>query len=117
MIAACFLLRRMVGYLSGIVDNELALYPMPVLLWTTGFGALLGASYCLLLPAFGDRRKHVGLILTMGVNWTWFNCYIGLIAAETFWSMVLRAGADVLAVLLGGMLAERICRMKKDSEE
>lgn len=115
--AASFSLWRLVGYLSGIVDNELTLYPVPVLIWTAGFGVLLGVGCCLLLPAFGDRRKHVGLLLTIGVNWMWFNCYIGLIAAGAFWPMVLRAGADVLAVLLGGVLAERICRMKRDSAE
>lgn len=116
MIGAGFFLWRMAGDLGGIVDNELALYPAPVLLWTAIFGALLGVGYCLLLPAFGGRRKPAGLFLTIGVNWIWFNCYIGLIAAGAFRFMVLRAGADVLAVLLGSMLAERICRMKKHSE-
>lgn len=111
MIATGFFLWRMVGYLTGIVDNEVALYPVPVVLWTAVFGALLGAAYCLLLPAFG-KKKIAGLFLTIGVNWIWFNCYIGLIAAGVFGFMVLRSGADVLAMLLGGRLAERICDNK-----
>lgn len=113
MIAAGFFLWRMLGYLTGLVDNELAQYPVPVVLWTAVFGSLLGAAYCLLLPAFG-KKKIAGLFLTIGVNWIWFNCYIGLIAAHTFGFMVLRSGADVLAVLLGGIPAERIRRNKNE---
>ena len=108
MIAASFFTWRMVGYLTGIVDSELAQYPVPVAVWTAAFGALLGVAYCLLLPAFSGGKKLAGLFLTIGVNWIWFNCYIGLIAAHTFGFMVLRAGADVLAMLTGSFLAEQI---------
>ena len=115
MIAAFFFVWRMVGYLTGIVDSELAQYPMPVVVWTAGFGVLLGLGDCLLNPFFENSRqgKLMGLFLTMGVNWIWFNCYIGLIAAHTFGFMVLRAGADVLAMLTGSFLAEQIIPVQR----
>lgn len=110
MVAAFFFAWRMIGYLTGIMDNELSQYPVPAVVWTAAFGVLLGLGDCLMTPFFesGKRSKLVGLFLTIGVNWIWFNCYIGLIAAHTFGFMVLRAGADVLAMLAGGALAEQI---------
>ena len=115
MIAASFFAWRMAGYLTGIVDSELAQYPVPVVVWTAGFGVLLGLGDCLLNPSFENSRqgKLMGPFLTMGVNWIWFNCYIGLIAAHTFGFMVLRAGADVLAMLTGSFLAEQIIPVQR----
>ena len=106
-IAAAFFVWRMIGYFTGIVDNEMSIYPVPVVIWTFIFGAFIGFGYCLINYSFKNRgRKVVRLFLTIGVNWIWFNCYIGLIAAHTFGLMVLRAGADVLAILIGSLLSE-----------
>lgn len=105
MAATFFFTWRMAGYLTGIVDSELAQHPIPVVVWTAAFGTLLGVAYCLLLPVFSGGKKLAGLFLTIGVNWIWFNCCIGLIAAHTSGFMVLRAGADVLSMLIGSFLA------------
>ena len=101
----------MFGYVTGIVDNEMSIYPMPVVIWTFVFGAVIGLGYCLINYLFNDsERRIVRLFLTIGVNWIWFNCYIGLIAAHTFLLMVLRSGLDVLAMLAGSILAEVLIR-------
>ena len=115
MIAAAFFIWRMSGYFTGITDNEISQYPVPVVLWTALFGTALGVGYCLLKPYFKNSVKGriVGLFLTVGVNWIWFNCYIGLIAADAFLFMVLRSGTDVLAMLFGGLIAEIIIRKQR----
>lgn len=47
------------------------------------------------------------------LNWIWFNGYIGLIAAHTLGFMVLRAGTDVLSMVIEGFLAETIIQKQK----
>ena len=106
-ISCTFFLWKMFGYVTGIVDNEMTIYPVPVVIWTFIFGAVIGFGYCLINDSFIDEgRKVVRMFLTIGMNWIWFNCYIGLIAANTFLFMVLRSGFDVLAILAGSLLAE-----------
>ena len=106
-IACAFFLWRMFGYVTGIVDNEMTIYPVPVVIWTFVFGSVVGLGYCLINYSCKDKgRKVFRLFLTIGVNWIWFNCYIGLIAAHTFLFMVLRSGLDVFAILVGSLLAE-----------
>lgn len=110
-IACAFFLWRMFGYVTGIVDNEMSIYPVPVVIWTYIFGIVIGLGYCLINFSINDRgRKVVRLFLTIGINWIWFNCYIGLIAAHTFLFMVLRSGLDVLAILAGSIPAEVLIR-------
>ena len=131
-ISSAFFAWRLFGYITGIVDNEMEFYPAPVLAWTFVFGIIAVIAYCLIdhtLPQEACRpkenvlrnnqgnvcpdertkkRKMIRFFAIIGVNWIWFNCYIGLIAAYTFWFMVLRAGADVLALVIGGFFSERI---------
>lgn len=113
-IAAAFFVWRMIGYFTGIVDNEMSSYPVPVVIWTFVFGILLGIGYCLVNHIFPekDRKKKqiVRFLVIIGVNWIWFNCFIGLILADSFFFMFMRAGTDVLAMLIGGFLAEFLCR-------
>lgn len=118
IISVAFLIWRMFGYATGIVDNEMALYPVPVVIWTFIFGGILGLGYCLINHTLPDKnsgkKKLFRFSLIIGVNWIWFNCYIGLIAAHTFVFMVLRAGADVLAMTIGSFLAEWIIQKQKN---
>lgn len=117
IIASAFFAWRMFGYITGIVDNEISLYPVAVTIWTFTFGVILGIGYCLINYTFPYKNSGKGkitrLILIIGVNWIWFNCYIGLIAAHTLGFMIMRAGLDVLAMLVGGLVAERILQKQK----
>ncbi|MDO4493690.1 MAG: hypothetical protein Q4C53_07395 [Clostridia bacterium] len=86
----------------------MALYPVPVVCWTFLFGIIAGVSCCLIAGVSGDSTPV--LFSTVGLHWVWFNCYIGLIAANTFVPMAARAGADVFSVLIGNMLARKTNR-------
>lgn len=74
-------------------------------------------GYCLINYTFPYKNigkgKITRLFLIIGVNWIWFNCYIGLIAANTLIFMIMRAGLDVLAMLVGGLVAEWIIQKQK----
>lgn len=114
-IAGIFFAWRMTGYVTGIVDNEMWIYPVPVVIWTFVFGIIIGVGHCLINYSAKNniQRTIIRLFLTVGVNWIWFNCYIGLIAAHTFGFMVLRAGADVIDIMVGGLVAELIIQKQK----
>lgn len=100
-ITAGFFLQRMAGYLIGYIDSDIQSCPIPTLIWTLLFGLTFAIAYIILKPIYSvyDERKqgiHI-LILSLGINWIWFNLFIGLIYKGMWAKMLLRGASDVLA--------------------
>ncbi|WP_167957350.1 hypothetical protein [Anaerosporobacter faecicola] len=117
IITIVFFIERLVGYLAGYIDSDINEYPVPVLIWTLLFGFVLGFMYLFIRPIYtttNDNRKTIQImVLTVGINWIWFNCFIGLILKGTFLKMLLRSGLDVLFVTIGCLVANYIIKRKQ----
>lgn len=108
LIAFIFFAQRTVRYYIGYIDSDIKEYPIPVLIWTAVMGLVFGVMYVLLEsvhPETGKRRKIIRIVvLIIGINWIWFNCFMGLILKGIFWKMFLRAAIDVVFILFAAML-------------
>lgn len=116
IIAVCFFAERTVGYYLGYVGSDIRQYPLPVLLWTLLMGFVFGIMNLLLNrvhPETTSRDKNIQInVLCIGINWIWFNCFMGLILKDTFLKMLLRGGVDVVFFVLGTITADLITRDK-----
>lgn len=116
VISLLFFMERVVGYYVGYIDNELQEYPIPVLVWTLVFGMVLGGIYVFLSPIYedtkGDTKDIQLLVWSVGVNWVWFNCFMGLILKGLFLKMFLRGGLDILVITIGCMVTRYFLREK-----
>lgn len=108
VISMLFFIERVVGYYVGYIDNEFQEYPIPVLIWTLAFGMVMGGIYVLLSPIYenmkGDTKIIQLLVWSVGVNWVWFNCFMGLILKGLFLKMFLRGGMDILVITIACMI-------------
>jgi hypothetical protein len=97
IIASAIMLVRIIGYLSGIIESELSIYPVQSVFWTALFGISIGFAYEYIRPVYADKDLlSVRLsVLTIGLNWIIFNIFIGLIFAGVMPQMFLRSGVDV----------------------
>lgn len=116
VISMLFFIERVVGYYVGYIDNEFREYPIPVLIWTLAFGMVMGGIYVLLSPIYEDRKGDTKiiqlLVWSVGVNWVWFNCFMGLILKGLFLKMFLRGGIDILVITIGCMLTRHFFTRK-----
>lgn len=112
VIAALFTVERMIGYLAGYVRSDFSTYPIPVFVWTVLFGITFGVAYRLICPIYDEKAYGMGLcnsiVLTLGVNWIWFNSFIGLIAKGLIGQMILRSVVDVGVIYIGMRLKGRL---------
>ena len=104
LVAAGFFLQRMTGYMIGYIESDIQSCPLPILIWTLLFGLTFGIAYIMLEPIYSvyDERKreiHI-LILSLGINWIWFNLFIGLIYKGMWVKMLLRGVSDVFAIYI-----------------
>ncbi len=98
-IALTILVHRTIGHTTGIVESDIATYPVQTHLWTALFGAVLGGAYVVLYPVFARERNPVSLsvqltLLTIGANWILFNSFIGMLFGDVMPQMLLRSGLD-----------------------
>ena len=116
VISMLFFIERVVGYYVGYIDNEFQEYPIPVLIWTLAFGMVMGGIYVLLSPIYenmkGDTKIIQLLVWSVGVNWVWFNCFMGLILKGLFLKMFLRGGIDILVITIGCMITRHFFTRK-----
>ena len=62
-------------------------------------------------PTIQPIRKVLEVhVLCIGVNWIWFNCFMGLILKGMFAKMFLRSGVDVVFITAGAVLSDAIVR-------
>lgn len=119
VISLLFFIERIVGYYVGYIDNELQEYPIPVLIWTLTFGMVMGGIYLFLSPIYEDMKGNTKdiqlLVWSVGVNWIWFNCFIGLILKGAFLKMILRGGLDILVITIGCMVTRYFFRSHEES--
>lgn len=108
VISMSFFIERMVGYYVGYIDNEFQKYPIPVLIWTLVFGMVMGGIYVFLSPIYEDIKgntKNIQLLVwSVGLNWVWFNCFMGLILKGLFLKMFLRGGLDIVVITIACMV-------------
>lgn len=96
IIAIAIFAVRTIGYESGLINSDSAIYPVPVYIWTGFFGILMGYIYVVLYPllVFEKKQCTIGIplrfIATIGVNWMIFNSFIGLIMKGAMAQLLLR---------------------------
>ncbi len=105
VVAVSFLGQRAVGYQTGIIESNVASFPLPTYLWTLLFGLALGYICCILYPIFAVTEKISSLslrltVITIGVNWILFNSFIGLIFSGVMPQMLLRSSIDTAVLFL-----------------
>jgi len=108
-VAVTFLGQRAIGYHTEIVESNVAVFPLPTYLWTLLFGLTLGYICCILYPIYAATAKISLLpvrltVVTIGLNWIFFNSFIGLIFSGVMPQMLLRSNIDI-AVLFFTFLA------------
>ena len=117
VIGICFFGERTVRYYIGFIDSDIHQYPIPVLIWTAVMGLVFGIMNLLLEsvhPVTSGLRKNVQInAICIGINWIWFNCFMGLILKDTFIKMFLRGGIDVLFLIVGAISADYILKKIK----
>jgi len=104
-VAATFLGQRAIGYQTGVVDSNVTVFPLPTYLWTLLFGLTLGYICCILYPIYAAVAKDSLLpvrltVVTIGLNWIFFNSFIGLIFSGAMPQMLLRSGIDIAVLFI-----------------
>lgn len=104
-VAVTFLGQRAIGYQTGLVESNVAVFPLPTYLWTLLFGLTLGFICCLIYPIFAvttnTRLLSLRLaVVTIGMNWIIFNSFIGLIFSGAMPQMLIRSGIDTAVLFL-----------------
>ncbi len=110
-IAIVYFCERTLGYTIGYIGSDIESFPVPVLIWTAGFGIVFGIAYVLLYPVYYHKNRHTSswnlTVLTLGINWMIFNSFIGMIYADTILPMLLRSGVDVAAIYVTAIFLEK----------
>lgn len=105
VITALFFIERVIGYVIGYLDSDIEEYPIPVIIWTLVFGITLGCAYLLIRPIYNSEKGGIItvqiVIFSLGINWIWFNSFMGLILKDTIGQMLLRSGIDVIIMGAG----------------
>ena len=107
IVAGIYILERIICYHIGITTSHYAIYPWPVYIWTILFGFTLGIIVDMLLPFIyveGSIRAFELAVLTIGLNWIWFNNFISLISKGALLTMLSRSTADVIAIYFAVVL-------------
>lgn len=114
VIGICFSVERTLRYYIGFIDSDIQQYPVQVLIWTVLMGFVFGIMNVLLESTYSEvnsRKRTIQInVLTIGINWIWFNCFIGLIMKGTFVRMILRGGIDVLFIAGGALIADFVVK-------
>lgn len=101
IIAAIFFAERMFSYSIGITHSDFATDPIPHYIWALAFGLTIGIIVDMLRPYFSAKGSVFSpnlSVLTIGLNWIWFNSFIGLISKGMILSMLSRSMADTIAI-------------------
>lgn len=68
-------------------------------------GITFGFVYVLLRPIYlkddGSIALFQLLVASFGINWIWFNSFMGLIMKGIIGQMILRSGIDVIIMYIG----------------
>lgn len=114
VIAILFFVQRTIGYYVDYLDSDIQQYPIPVLVWTAVTGVAFGIIYLILRPIYEGikhRKKTIQIVVvSLGLNWIWFNCFMGLILKGLFVKMCIRGGIDVVVVMVGCLLSGYIVK-------
>ena len=120
VIAITFFVERMIGYVVGYVDSDIREYPVPVLVWTMIFGFVLGSMYLIIKPIYknGNDVKNIiqAVVLSIGINWIWFNCFMGLLLEGLFVKMLLRSCLDVIFITVACLGTNCITKRKGEKK-
>lgn len=118
IITITFFTERTIGYVAGYLDSDINEYPVPVLAWTVIFGFALSVMYLMIRPIYNDRndtKKIIQIVvLSIGVNWIWFNCFMGLILDGLFVKMFLRSVIDVIFITAACLGANYFMRRNEE---
>lgn len=101
---------RMCGNVTGIIGSDIEHYPAPTMIWTLAFGVTMGGIYFLIRPIFAHTNHALSknVILSIGLNWIWFNSMIILLMADTAGEMLFRSTADITTLYIGALLFEKL---------
>ncbi len=101
---------RLLSYLGGAIDNELAAYPAPVALWSYVLGLIFGIVY--LMIGWTTLAKARTMLLGVGVNWMIFNVFIGLVKKDAMGDSLLRGAIDMVAIAIAMGLSAMVGRSR-----
>lgn len=114
LISAVFIIVRFFAYYFELDSSDISEYPIPVIIWTILFGGILGAAYLMLATCMNVGISNVmafGLLL--GLNWIWFNLFIGLVFDGLFVEMLIRGMLDIVP----GMILLGICDIHRNKKQ
>lgn len=117
-IALAVFAHRTIGHTTGIVESDIATYPLQTHLWTALFGVALGGAYVVLYPVFAMVRNPVLLsvqlaLATIGANWVLFNSFIGLLFSDVMPQMLLRSGLDATVLFVASIAVVRYVHRRR----
>lgn len=106
------LMERIIMNKWKLIAGNYDVYPLETILWTIIFGITLGTMSWLLAPLVnneGRLKKIVTLhLIIIGLNWSIFNGFIGMISRGTMPHILVRVGVDVVFFLAAGVLINKI---------
>ena len=99
-ITLAIFITRIICYKTGIIHSDFHEYPLQCSIWTILFGATFGFIYIFLKPVYKNMKSHNTklIILTIGLNWIIFNCFIGLIFKGVMPQMIIRSTIDIFVL-------------------
>jgi hypothetical protein len=115
-IAVIFFTERLFSYSTGITISDFATTPIPIYIWTIAFGLSIGIIVDILRPYFGVEGSIFSpklSVLTIGLNWIWFNSFIGLISKGMILSMLSRSMVDTIAIYVAVVLVTAYFQVEK----
>lgn len=102
IICISFVFIRLITNLTKLTGSNIYEYPIPVVIWDILFGFTLGLSIILVNKVFSNIKYSIiyTILLLIGLNWIWFNLFIGLVFKGLFFEMLLRGSIDIIFISL-----------------
>ncbi|MCJ7433408.1 MAG: hypothetical protein MUO77_07980 [Anaerolineales bacterium] len=112
VIALCYFVGRILAYTLIHIESGYIARSLATLIWTASMGLAVGISYWLLVFGLTDPARKTRLLwfggLFFGLNWLVFNLFAPLVLGASFIDIIIRVGIDVLCIMLGVFIAEKL---------
>ncbi len=112
VIPVLFMVARYVGYTVIHIDSDYTARPLETMAWVCATGLWVGVMYFLLRPGIAVKSPLVKAgyfgLLVFGIDLFLFNFFIPLVFVVNIADMFIRAAIDIVAVMAGVYVYERI---------
>ncbi|WP_041275430.1 hypothetical protein [Desulforamulus ruminis] len=111
-IPGCFLVLRIFSYKAVHIDSSFTTNPFGTMIWTVVTGIWLGIMYLLLRSGIEIESSMMKALffsmVVFGINLFFFNFFVTLVFESNITDLIIRTMVDILSVLVGVFICEKI---------